>query len=92
MEDSKNEESQQDVDGTLYCIQVVYDDVVVETEVMLTDQEPEGEGDAIHVQCVQTVHEPNYWVSYNLYFVSNNMKLSLRKLLMGVLWSNLYPR
>ena len=29
---------------------------------MLTDPEPKGEGDAIHVQCVQTMEKANYWV------------------------------
>ena len=29
---------------------------------MLTDPEPMGEGDALHVQCVKTEFKPNYWV------------------------------
>ena len=30
---------------------------------MLTDTKPNGEGDAIHVQCVQTVYEVSHWVN-----------------------------
>ena len=63
MEGSVNKESWQDVDGSSDCIQAVSDDGGPETEVALTDPEPMGEGDAIHVQCVQTIYEPYYWVN-----------------------------
>ena len=53
--DSENEESLQNVDSPQDCILAVSDDEVPETEVVLTDPETAGEGDAIHMQCVQTM-------------------------------------
>ena len=52
VEDSENEESWQDINGPSYCTQAVSDDVDAETKVVLTNPEPEGKGDAIHVLCV----------------------------------------
>ena len=63
MEDSGNEESQQDVERPSDCIQAVFDDGEAETEVMSTDPEPKGKSNAIHIQCVQMIHDPNYWVN-----------------------------
>ena len=60
--DSENERSQQDVNGCQDCILVVSDDGVPETKVVSTDPEPEGQGNAICVQCVQTTVKLNYWV------------------------------
>ena len=57
------EESQQNISGPSDCIQAVSDDVETETQVVLTDPEPKCKGDAIYVQCVQTVHELNYWIN-----------------------------
>ena len=48
----QNEGSQQDANGPQDSILVVSDDSVHETEVVLTDPKPMGEGDAICVQCV----------------------------------------
>ena len=31
-------------------------------KLLLTDPEPESEGDAIHVQCVQAIEKPDYWL------------------------------
>ena len=56
-EGSENVGSQQVVDGPPDCILAVSDDAVSETAVVLTYPEPGGEGDAIHVQCVQTKKE-----------------------------------
>ena len=50
------------VDKPQDCILAVSDDGVPETESALTGPKPAGEDDAIHVQCVQTVEKPNYWV------------------------------
>ena len=64
MEYSENKESWQDVDGLSECIQAVSDIAEVETEAVLTDPESQGEGDAIHAQCVQTEYETNYCQHY----------------------------
>ena len=53
---------QQGVDRSPDCILTVSDDDVLGTEVVLTDPEPTGEGDTIHVQCVQPEYKPNYWL------------------------------
>ena len=63
MQDSENEESLQDFDGPSDFIQTVSDDGKVETEVVSTNPEPEGDDDTIWVQYVQTVYEPNNWVN-----------------------------
>ena len=60
-EDSENEGSWH-VNGPLDCILAVSDDGVPKTEVLSTDPEPIGEGDAICIQYVQTGFKPNYWV------------------------------
>ena len=62
VEDSENEESQQDVNGPSDCIQAISDDFEAEDKFVSSDPEPEGKGDAICVQGVQTVYEPRYWV------------------------------
>ena len=59
-EDSENEGSQQGVNRPPDCILAVSDDIPG-NEAVLTDPEPIGEGDAIHVKCVQTKYKPNYW-------------------------------
>ena len=69
---------------------IVSDDSEVETEVVLRDPEPEGVGDASHVQPIQTAYEPNYWVDtlwgwVKSPFGTDNIKLSLRDSLMGLL-------
>ena len=74
---SENEGGVQDVDRPQDCILAVSDVGVPETEVALTDPEPEGEGDAIHIQCILTVEKPNYliktiWGWINLYIGTNN--------------------
>ena len=51
----ENERSQQDADRPQDCILTVSDDGVPETEVVLTNTKPVGEGDAIHVQYVKTL-------------------------------------
>ena len=61
-ESSENEGSWQGVDGPPDCILAVSEDGVPETEAVLTDPEPKGEGDAIHVHIVQTEYQPKYWV------------------------------
>ena len=48
------------VDRPPDCILAVSDDGFTGTGVVLTDPEPEGEGDAIYVQYLQTEYEPNY--------------------------------
>ena len=50
----KNEGHQHDVSGFQDCISAVSNDGVWGTEVVSTGPEPMDEGDAIHVQCVQT--------------------------------------
>ena len=75
----------------------VSDDGVLETEVVSTDPEPKGDGDAICVQFVQTMEKPNHWVKtlwvwVNLYMDINNVKLLYRELPGGVFWSISYPR
>ena len=54
-EGSENEANQQDAKESQDCILAVFDDGVPGTDVVLTDPKPVGEGDAIHVQCVQCV-------------------------------------
>ena len=95
--DSKNEGSQQGVNRPPDCILAVSDDGAQKTEVESTDAEPKDEGNAIHVQCVQTKYRLNYWIKtiwgwINLYIGTNNVDFSHRGLPMGVLWSILYPR
>ena len=58
----ENEGSWHDVNKSQDCILTVSDDDVPETEVVLTDPKPVGEGDAMCVQCVQTVEKPDYLV------------------------------
>ena len=60
---SENWESQQDANELSDCIQAVSEGGEAETEVVLSNPEPESEVYAIHVQSVQTVYEPNYWVN-----------------------------
>ena len=60
--DSENDGCQQGVDGLPDCILAVSDDGVPGTEVVSTDPEPMGEGDASHLQWVQTEVKLNYWV------------------------------
>ena len=63
VEDSENEESWQNVNGLSDCIQAVSDDVEAKTQVVSTDPKPKGKGDAICVQCLQTVYELSNWVN-----------------------------
>ena len=61
-ENSENEGSWQGVDRPPDSIMAVSDDGVLETEVSSADPEPEGEGDIVCVQHVQTGYKPNYFV------------------------------
>ena len=97
VEDSEKEESQEIVEGPSDCIQAVSYDAEAETEVMSKDSEPDIEGDTINVQSVHTVYEPNYcintiWGWVKSIFGTNNIKLLPRDSVVGILWSNLYPR
>ena len=60
--DSENKWSQQDVNGPPDCILAVSDDGTAETEVVSTDPVSTGEGDAICLQCINTVFKVTYLV------------------------------
>ena len=53
--------TRENADGSQDFTLAVSDDGVPGTEVVLTDPEPMGEGDVIHVQCVQNGEKPNHW-------------------------------
>ena len=81
--DPGNDKNQQDVDEPQDSISADSDSRGLEAEVVSTDPKPADEGDAIHMQHIQTGESLNYWTQIiwgwvkALYMNANNMKLSL---------------
>ena len=67
----QKEGSWPDVDEPQDCILAVSDDGIPEIEVVLTDLQPIGKGDAMHVECLQSEEKPNYLVKTMWWWVKS---------------------